>query len=152
MRLITQNTDYAIRALCCLARKKDEIISAAQLSDELNISWNFLRRVLQKLNKKGLVRSYKGKGGGFKLKVPPHRIFILELMKTFQGILQFDKCMVNEKTCSNIEECKLRIKIKEIEDYVVSELKPVTIDSLMPAGKFNNVDALKYKQFLKEMP
>ena len=27
MRLITQNTDYAIRALCYLARKKDEIIS-----------------------------------------------------------------------------------------------------------------------------
>ena len=134
MRLITQNTDYAIRSLCYMAEKNGEIVSAAELSSELQISWPLTRKILHELNKKGFVRSYKGKGGGFVIEADPQEIFILELMKIFQGPFSFNRCVVNKKGCSNMMKCQLRKKISEIEEYVTSELKPVTIDSLLSGG------------------
>jgi Rrf2 family protein len=114
-----------------MAEKNGEIISAAELSNELQISWSLIRRILQELNKKGFVRSYKGKGGGFIIESDPQDIFVLELMKIFQGPLSFNRCGVNNQSCSNMTECQLRKKISDIEEYVTSELKPVTIDSLV---------------------
>ncbi len=117
-----------------MAEKNGEIISAAELSDELQISWSLIRRILQELNKKGFVRSYKGKGGGFIIEADPQEIFVLELMKIFQGPFRFNRCGVNNKSCSNMMKCRLRKKISDIEEYVISELKPVTIDSLVSGG------------------
>ncbi len=134
VRLLTQNTDYAIRALCYMAEKNGEIISAAELSDELQISWSLIRKILQELNKKRIVSSYKGKGGGFMMEADPQAIFILELMKMFQGPFMFNRCVVNSESCSNIRKCMLRKKISDIEEYVTSELKSVTIGSLVSGG------------------
>ena len=131
---MTQNTDYAIRALCYLAEKKGEMISAAELSNELQISWSLTRKILQELSKKGFIRSYKGKGGGFIIETDPREIFILELMKIFQGPFSFNRCGMNNKICSNMKKCQLRKKISGIEEYVTSELKPVTIYSLVSGG------------------
>ncbi|MEK6867744.1 MAG: Rrf2 family transcriptional regulator, partial [Nanoarchaeota archaeon] len=60
MRLITRNTDYAMKALCFIAQnnKKKETIPVHELARNLNIPKPFLRKILQVLNKKGLLKSY----------------------------------------------------------------------------------------------
>jgi DNA-binding IscR family transcriptional regulator len=40
----------------------------------------FLRKMLQILNKEGLLISYKGKDGGFALTLPPEKISLIDLM------------------------------------------------------------------------
>jgi Rrf2 family protein len=131
VRLITQNTDYAIRALCYMAERHGDVISAAELANELQVSWSLIRKILQELHKKGLVRSFKGKGGGFMMEAEPGDIFILELMKMFQGSLSLNRCNLNKNKCTNITKCRLRKKISDIEKYVTAELNPVTIGSLI---------------------
>ncbi len=130
MSLINKNTDYAVRALSFMAEKKGTIISASELSKKLEISWSLLRRILQELSKEGFVRSIKGKGGGFALEVPANEIYLLELIKKFQGHIQFNNCTINERNCSNLKGCELRKKVSEIENRVISELRPITIASL----------------------
>ena len=65
MKLITRDTDYALRALCFIAKHKKEIISVDRLAEESKIPRPFLRKILQKLNRAGILKSYKGQGGGF---------------------------------------------------------------------------------------
>ena len=131
MRLITQNTDYAIRVLCSMAKRKSSTVTAKDLSIELNISWSLVRRILGELGRKGLVRSTKGRGGGFKLEATAERIYIMDLISTFQGFLKLNKCSVKGKICSNIESCILRSKIMAIEKKVKDELSSITIESLI---------------------
>jgi Rrf2 family protein len=138
MRLITQSTDYAIRILCSMAKRKSSTVTAKELSAELNISWPLVRRILGELGKKGLVRSSKGRGGGFNLEATAERIYIMELIDIFQGFLKLNKCSVKGKVCSNIESCALRLKIRAIEKKVLDELSTITIESLIDEELVDN--------------
>ncbi len=127
MKLITRETDYAVRALCFMARDKQKVFSAAELVKMLKIPRPFLRKILQTLNKKGMLESFKGQGGGFKLALKPENIFLLDIIKIFQGQLQINDCLFKKAPCPNINICKLRAKIDNINRFVISELKEITI-------------------------
>ena len=131
MKLITRDTDYALRALCFIAKYKKEIISVERLAEESKIPRPFLRKILQKLNRAGILKSYKGQGGGFILLIPIRKIFLLDLIKIFQGKLELNECFFKKKICPNTKTCKLRKKISNIENYVVLQLKNFTVADLL---------------------
>ena len=130
MKLITRNTDYAVRALVSMAEKGDSVTSVGELSGELKIPRPFLRKILQILNKRGLLQSYKGKGGGFTLARAPENIFLTELIEIFQGPLRINECFIKKGLCHNVRTCILKGKIDEIERQVIKDLKSITIKSL----------------------
>ena len=131
MKLITRNTDYAVRALCCIAEQKQEVISADQLVKSLEMPRPFLRKILQTLNKEGLLNSSKGKGGGFALAVSPGKITLTDVMKIFQGPLRLNECTFKKMVCPNVKDCLLKKKIDEIEKEVILRLKAITFESLL---------------------
>ena len=131
MKLITRNTDYAVRALCCIAEQKQEVISADQLVKSLKMPRPFLRKILQILNKEGLLNSSKGKGGGFTLALSPGEIVLTDVMKIFQGPIKLNECTFKKKVCPNVKDCLLKKKIDEIEKEVIVKLKTITIASII---------------------
>jgi Rrf2 family protein len=90
-----------------------------------------LRKILQILNKKGILKSYKGLGGGFLLARPRHKIFLLDLIEIFQGPLKLNECIFKKMVCPNTKRCVLKKKIDDIERYVISQLGSITIASLL---------------------
>lgn len=131
MKLITRDTDYAIRALCYIARHDEEVVSVAQLVEALHIPKPFLRKLLQCLNKKSILKSYKGQGGGFLLAQPAEKIFLTDLMRIFQGRLQLSECVLRKLVCPHLTTCTLRKKVKIIEKDVFRDLKEITVASLI---------------------
>ena len=131
MKLITRNTDYALRAVCSIAKRKGKIVTVSELVAALKMPRPFLRKLLQNLNKKGILKSYKGLGGGFVLARPPEKIFLLDLISIFQGELSLNECLFKRKICPNVRVCPLKNKLDIIEQYVIRELKTVTIGSLL---------------------
>ena len=131
MKLITRDTDYAIRAICFMAENEKEITSVSELVRKLKIPRPFLRKILQALNKKGVLSSFRGKSGGFKLRRRPRDIFITDLIKVFQGPIELNRCIFKKKLCSSVDRCILREKVGEIEQRVVSELGLITVESLL---------------------
>ena len=131
MKLITRDTDYAIRALAAIASVKEKVVSAADLVRQLKIPRPFLRKILQTLNKKGILKSIKGKSGGFSLDADPQDIYLLKLMEVFQGKFKLNECLLKRERCPNISTCPLRKKICNIERYVIRELENVTLASLL---------------------
>lgn len=131
MKLITRDTDYAVRALCFIAKRKRSIVAVSELVGSLKIPRPFLRKILQILNKKRLLRSYKGWGGGFTLALSPKKIFLLDLLEIFQGPIKINKCLFKKAICPNIKICKLKKRIDNIQKYVILELKDVTLATLI---------------------
>jgi len=138
VKLITRNTDYAVRALCCIAEQKQEVISADQLVKSLEMPRPFLRKILQTLNKEGLLNSSKGKDGGFALAVSPGKITLTNVMKIFQGPIRLNECKFKKSDCPYISDCLLKKKIDKIEKEVMVKLKAITIASIIK--KEVNVD------------
>ncbi len=135
MKLITRNTDYAIRALCCIVTHKADVVSVKELVKYLKMPRPFLRKILQKLNKKGILKSYKGKGGGFVLAVGPEKIFIGDLIRIFQGPIKLQEHTFKKKVCPQIKTCTLKKKIDVIEKHIISELNSIALISLLKNRK-----------------
>jgi Rrf2 family protein len=131
MRLVNRDTDYAIRAICFIAQSTEKIISVSELVKALKVPRSFLRKILQLLNKKKLLKSYKGQGGGFSLLVPVHRVFLLDLIEIFQEDFKLNECFLKKDICPNTRSCQLKDKLDKIENYVLKELKSITIADLL---------------------
>ncbi|MBL7157693.1 MAG: Rrf2 family transcriptional regulator [Candidatus Omnitrophica bacterium] len=131
MKLITRDTDYAIRALCYIAKRKKTVVSVKKLVRDLKIPQPFLRKILQHLNKAGLLKSYKGKGGGFELSRKAGTIFVADVMKIFQGPLKCNGHIFKKSLCPHIKTCVLKTKLDMIQKHVVSDLKSISIESLI---------------------
>jgi len=131
MKLITRDTDYALRAICFIAKKKNKKVCASELVEELKIPRPFLRKILQILNKESILISYKGIGGGFILAKQPKDIYLTDLMEIFQGGLNLNECTLRKMKCPNIGKCPLRKKIKNIEKYVAHQLSEINLASFV---------------------
>ncbi|MFC1709025.1 RrF2 family transcriptional regulator [Candidatus Omnitrophota bacterium] len=131
MKLITRDTDYAVRALCYIAKQKKGVIPVTQLVKNLRVPRPFLRKILQILNKKGILESHKGQRGGFRLFRSPNKIFIVDLIKIFQGSFTLNECFLKKMTCPHKKSCQLKKKVDDIEKVVLSELKIISIASLI---------------------
>jgi Rrf2 family protein len=131
VKLITRDADYAIRALCCIAMSKEKIISARDLKKSLNIPRPFLRKILQVLTKKGVLLSYKGRGGGFSLGIRPEDITIFRILEIFQGPFRISEHVFRKKPCPNIKKCKLKKRLDAIEKNLAKELKSIDLASLL---------------------
>jgi Rrf2 family protein len=131
MKLITRDTDYALRALCFIAKQKNKKFTVPDLVRQLKIPKPFLRKILQQLNKKGILNSSKGVGGGFILAKQPSRIFLADIIRIFQGPLRLNECFFRKLNCPKRATCTLRKRISRIEDCVIKELKTISVASLL---------------------
>ncbi len=131
MKLVTRNTDYAVRALCYMAHNKKRIVSVSELVSKLKIPRPFLRKILQALHKNNILASIKGQGGGFQLTSKIDKISILKLIEIFQGHFKLNECIFKGIRCPNIIKCRLNKKIGKIEKRVRMELKSITLEDLI---------------------
>lgn len=131
MKLIHRDTDYAIRAMMYLGRSPDKRVSTAELERRLSLPRPFIRRILPKLEKSGILKSLKGAGGGFSLRRSPEEITLLELVRVLQGPLDAACCAFQRRECPRTSSCRLRKKLKEIEQMIARKLEAVTIRNLM---------------------
>ena len=130
MRLITRESDYGIAALVSLARRKGRGASASELAKGLRIPGAFLRRILQKLGRHGIVVSKKGIGGGFELAMDSRKILVADVVSALQGPIRISDCDVRKAICVGRNRCILRDKLKEIESRLIEELMSISISSL----------------------
>lgn len=130
MKLITRNTDYALRAICYIA-KQGKVVTVTELVSALGVPRPFMRKILQRLSKEKMLRSYKGQAGGFTLKLSPERIFLVQIMRIFQGQVSLSECFLKKDICPNRGKCVLRKKIRLIENNMLKQLSQINIASLV---------------------
>ena len=135
MKLITRDTSYALHAICYLAKENDRIVSVDELVRELKVPRAFIRKVLQKLNIKGILKSYKGAHGGFSLNGKPKSIYLLDIMQVFQGPFKLNECVFKKKPCPELKKCQLKKKLDTIEDYIIKELKEISLEKMVSGKK-----------------
>ncbi len=131
IKLIKKDTDYAVKALLYIAKKSNGRVSATELSRRLKIPYPFLRTILQTLNAKKILTSFKGKGGGFALARSPEKIYLTEVIKILQGPVNLAECIFRASVCPGSRTCRLRKIMLRLQKIVVAELKSVTLANML---------------------
>lgn len=101
---ISLETDYAVRIVQCLANKKTRT-SAAEISKITKVTEKFCLKILRKLVSKGLVKSYKGVGGGYELNKTPEDITLKEVIETIEGPIVISRCLQDDFNCEHQDDC-----------------------------------------------
>jgi Rrf2 family protein len=81
------NTQFSIAAhiMACLAHARGEDVNSADIAESVNTSASFVRRILAKLSKAGLVETATGKGGACWLARPVSNISLLEIYQAIEA-------------------------------------------------------------------
>lgn len=62
---LSKTSEYALRILIFMAKEPEQLYTAKQLVEELNVSDKYLRRLMTDLSKSGFIRSVQGRDGGY---------------------------------------------------------------------------------------
>lgn len=135
MKIINREIGYAIKALCYLYQEKDIIVTTGYLATYFEMSRPFLRKILQKLNQVGILDSYKGKRGGFKLAIPAEQIYLIDLIEVFQGPIQMSGCYRKGQECPLIRECPVRFEIEKLEKRFIDDLAKISLKTIIDKQK-----------------
>ena len=131
MKLINRDVDYAARALIYMVNANRPMVTVASMKDDTGVSGPFLRKIMQKLHKAGLVQAVKGKGGGFALARRPESITLGQVAEVMQGPLKVQDCIFGTELCGRHEVCRLRRRLTSMEGMLRAEMDRVTLLDLV---------------------
>lgn len=124
--------EYALRALIVLGLNYDSgVVQIQTISRLQNIPKKFLEQILNELRTAGILESKRGVMGGYRLKLPPEKITLAEVIRYIEGPLAPVSC-VSERfyercTCPDESQCGIRSVMKEVRQAIVEILERVTL-------------------------
>jgi len=128
---ITREGDYGIRSVLYLARQPFKKVSFVnEISDEYKIPRSFLAKILQKLVKAKIVRSYRGVNGGFSLARQSKDITMMDVLEAIEGKLYLNLCIQDKKKCGFSKNCPINSVWLTAQSKVVEVLKNANFDDL----------------------
>jgi Rrf2 family iron-sulfur cluster assembly transcriptional regulator len=132
--MISNTSRYAIRALVYLAINIDgkRKTGIKKIAEDLDIPSPFLGKILQTLAKQKVLLSTKGPNGGFCLSEYSLNINLMDIIKIIDGDDLFDRCLVTNKTCNELEsnQCTLHKHYEPIREDIKSMFSQHTIEGL----------------------
>ena len=98
---------YAIRVMIDLAEHNTgEYIPLMDIAGRQERSEKYLESIVAVLSKNDLLISLRGKGGGYKLTMPPKDYRIGQILRLTEGSLSPVSCLEAE-TCTSVDLCRL---------------------------------------------
>ena len=126
---ITRQADYALRCIMFMAKEPARVFMIKDIASRKLLPQSFLAKILQRLARKGIVKSLRGVKGGFVLTRTPAEITIYDIIEAIDGPVKINKCVLDATACTLRKTCSLHKFWTEIQNELVNKLKNNTIAS-----------------------
>jgi FeS assembly SUF system regulator len=135
MLRISKLTDYAILMMVELTRAR-EVLSAHALAERIRVEVPTASKVLKLLAGGGLLESFRGASGGYRVTRCAADISVAEVIAAIEGPIAMTECSVEAGLCSQEDSCDLRGNWQRISLAVADALEQVSLDEMAaPAGR-----------------
>ena len=133
MRL-TRFTDNALRCLMALGLEPERPITVQGIAQRMNMSYEHLVKIVQRLAELGYVETVRGRHGGVRLAMPPEDIRLGKLVRETEENLALVECFDPEhNTCPISPACQLAGVLDEALMAFLAVLDRRTLaDALQP--------------------
>jgi len=128
--MLSQTTEYALRAMVSLATGDRQSQTAQEIASASRVPLDYLSKVLNSLARHGLVSGQRGRGGGFVATRSASQITVLEVVSAVDPLRRIRTCPLGlpghgENLCPLHR--KLDDAVKSVEEAFASS----TIESLV---------------------
>jgi Rrf2 family protein len=90
MLTISSKSRYGIGALLALAEFYNSgLLQIKDISSRCDIPHQYLEQIFNGLGKSGIIKSTRGKKGGYELAKPPEQITVLHIVNALEGDIEF---------------------------------------------------------------
>lgn len=130
MKFSTQGR-YGLKIMHYLAQNEcGKPISLATISEDLDLSRNYLEQLVQYLRQENLITSTRGAYGGYQLAKPSEKITIGEILRAMNELTITD-CAENPDSCLDHEICKSHRIWCQIQEAIHEEVDKIYLSDML---------------------
>lgn len=122
---MSEAATLALHALAYLARNTKRLNTSREMAGVLDLSEAHLAKVMQRLERFGLVRGRRGPAGGFALAEPADRLSLRRIYESIEGPLKSECCLLGRPLGRN--QCPLGRLLKKTEAELADRLDKITL-------------------------
>ena len=130
--LFTRECDYAVRIIRALSG--GGIVSVQDISAKEDITVSITYKITRKLEKAGMIESYRGSNGGYALKTPLDQMTLYDVFMVIDPNLLITECAGHSHTCSrNTGEhvCLVHGEFCRLQYLIMEELKAKPLSAFL---------------------
>ena len=151
MLTISSKSRYGIAALLALAEFYNSgLLQIKDIASRCDIPHQFLEQIFNRLGKAGIIKSTRGKNGGYELAKSPEQITVLHIVNALEGDIEF----VPKSDAENDVIVELfhaaENNLKKIDVRIPTGLLTL-ISGVSGSGKSTLVYQILYKALRKEV-
>lgn len=122
--LFTRECDYAVRILRALSG--GGIVSVQDISRQEDLSVSITYKITRKLEKAGIIKSYRGTNGGYAVNRPLDEMNLYDVFAVIDSELLITECAGHAHACSrntDLHPCMVHSEFCRIQSVLMKELK-----------------------------
>ena len=129
--MLSASAEYALRALGYLASEGDKPwVLSHEIAEKLDLPPHFLAKILRALATEKILKSQRGRSGGFRLARPADKIYLLDIVEPIDRISQREACLLGHTYCTLEVPCPLHNTWQRIMGDFIHLLKKTTLAEL----------------------
>ncbi|MBU1241545.1 Rrf2 family transcriptional regulator [Myxococcota bacterium] len=129
---ISTKVRYATRAMLELALLGGQSpVLIETIAKNQDLSKKYLETLLNVLKNNGMVKSVRGKGGGYRLNVDPEEVTVRDIYVAIEGTHAVVECIGGEDHCMRSDICATQELWNEITDSLLDILERHTLADLV---------------------
>lgn len=131
---ITQEGDYALRVvlyLCKLGVGKK--IEAKVISEHEKMPLRFLLKLLRKLTVAGILKSYRGVGGGYAIEKALGHITLKDVIEAIEGPIYVNRCLYDASFCNlnRTNTCDVHHALDKVQSRLIDDLDSISFEDII---------------------
>jgi Rrf2 family protein len=117
---LSRKSDYALRAVMHLAGLPEgQLSSIGAVAEAQSIPREFLAKILKDMTWAGILVSFRGVAGGYRLARAPKDVTFLDVIEAMDGPVKLNLCVASAKSCDHSNNCTLReFWLKEQDRFI----------------------------------
>ena len=129
MKLSTRGR-YGLRAICYIAENQNKgFIPVSEISENLNLSENYLEQLVRMLKKDGLIKSSRGPKGGYKINNDLNKITIGQILRSLEGDMTTSECVSGKVNCD--EKCDAYDLFTKLDFLINQAIDSITLENIV---------------------
>lgn len=135
MLRIGKLTDYATRLMTCMAEQPEAIHSAMLLAERARLELPTVSKLLKLLAQAGLIESFRGVSGGYRLAYSPNSISVADIIVAIEGPIGMTECSIVRNKCTHEPHCNTNRSWRRISSAIEAALKSFTLAEMVEPTK-----------------
>jgi len=120
-------TDYALVITNHLVATANQLCTIDEIGQATHIPLATNRKLLKKLVDAGIVSSFRGSRGGYKLSKPANSISVADVINAVEGPISLTECATKKSACKISQSCSLKENWRFLNNFFLQNLQKISL-------------------------